>query len=303
VENVHCQIFSPNAFGELFSVWERFPSAVISSGGTWLAINSNLAAAKFESGEHTRQNLNFPKHIISLASIEELKKISRTERYLEIGAAVKLNQIINLGKIVPEALSRCIKRIACPQVRNLATVGGNICTPFHSFDITVPMLALDAHYELRSAQSSRWVTAANFFELHNAPSKPDSGSTLASRKEILTRIRVPLEPWTFTWYRKFLSPISFESEGAFIFMMRNEKNILTDIRIVSSGKEFLRQAKTESFLLGKRLPLSRQIAETYVERWDNYLSDAWAKKTNLENGLAKMQIISSIKMVLKQISE
>ena len=83
------QVFFPMNFQELFSAWNRFPDAVIYAGGTELIRSQRKRIPKL------------PKNIISLGKLDELHKISRTERYVELGAMVKLSQIINLGKIVP----------------------------------------------------------------------------------------------------------------------------------------------------------------------------------------------------------
>ena len=267
------QVFFPAAFQELFSTWSRLPDAVLCAGGTGFV----RAQEKKEGGPS--------RPVISLDRMEELKKISRTERYLEIGSAVKLSQLINLGKIVPEAITRCLLLIADPQVRNQATIGGNICFPSRKLDASVPMIALDAQYELRTAQSSRWVSAARF-------SSPAAG-------ELLVRIRVPLEPWTFTWYRKLHNA----GGGAILFIMRNEKNILTNIRIVCGGTVILRDKNSETMLLGKRLPLDRKDAEAFAERWKIYLSGMESAEEHSQTELTKNQIINFIKTMLRDISD
>jgi len=246
------QVFSPANFQELFSYWDRFPKAKIFAGG--------VEQIRRQGG----RMLLLPPDIISLDKMEELRRISRTERYLEIGAMVNLNQIIHLGKIVPEALIRCLESISGPQLRNMATIGGNICNPSRRLDASAPMIALDAHYELRTAQAARWISASRFSSL---PGPPVLGS-----REILTRIRVPLEPWTFTWYHKFSTPLSNEGGGGILFIIRNQKNILTDIRVVYSGKSILREKDSETMLAGKHLPLDRKDAQAFIEKWKNYLS-------------------------------
>jgi len=246
------KVFSPANFQELFSYWNHFPRARIFAGGIE------------QIRKQGKRILVLPPEIISLDKMEELRKISRTERYLEIGAMASLNQIIHLGKIVPQALKLCLENIAGPQLRNLATIGGNICNPSRRLDASAPMIALDAHYELKTAQSARWISASRFSSL---PGPPVLGS-----REVLTRIRVPLEPWTFTWYHKFSTPGSNESGGGILFMIRNQKNILTDIRVVYSGKSILREKDSETMLAGKHLPLERKNALAFIEKWRNYLS-------------------------------
>ncbi|MDR2133841.1 MAG: FAD binding domain-containing protein, partial [Treponema sp.] len=88
------QVFFPTGFQELFTAWNRFPGAEPFAGGTG-----------FIRGQG-RPVLILPAVILSLDKLEELHRITRTERYLEIGAMVPLNRVIRLGKIVPEILTR-----------------------------------------------------------------------------------------------------------------------------------------------------------------------------------------------------
>jgi len=276
------RVFSPQTFQELFSTWSRFPDALPCAGGTG-----------FIHAQGRRVPLLAP-HIISLDKMEDLKKISRTERYLEIGAMVKLDQVLNLGKIVPEAITRCFLRIADPQVRSQATIGGNICFPSGNLDACLPMVALDAQYELRTAGSSRWISAARF-------SSPDGPPVLATG-ELLTRIRIPLTPWSFTWYSKFNDAVN-NNGSSILFIMKNEKTILTTIRIIYSGKSILREKNSETMFSGKRLPLDRKDAEAFVECWRTYLSGIDDMGENVQAELTKTQIINFIKTMLRHISD
>jgi CO/xanthine dehydrogenase FAD-binding subunit len=249
----HNQVFFPASLAELFAAWGRFPSAVPFAGGTELV--------RRQSG----RVMTLPANIISLDRLEELHRITRTERYIEIGAMVKLNEIINLGKIIPEALTQSLKGIASPQVRNLATIGGNICNPLRREDAAAPMIALDARYELRTALAARWISASRFSSL--------PGPLSLNPQELLTRIRMPLEQWNYSRYKKFKNQYyDDESEGSVVFIARIQKNLLTDIRVVFAGETVLRDKNSEAFLTGKQLPLGRKETAHFIELWNGYLS-------------------------------
>ncbi|MDR1971124.1 MAG: FAD binding domain-containing protein [Treponema sp.] len=241
------QVFFPAALGELFNAWTRFPQAVPFAGGTELIRSQGSSS------------LSLPATILSLGRIEELGRVTRTERYLEIGAMVKLRDIIRLGKIVPEALTRTLEGIAGPQLRSLATIGGNLCCPGRRLDCAAPLIALDAIYELRGAQSSRWISAARFSSV--------PGSPALGKQELLTRIRIPLDQWDFTAYRKFGGRDSGADGGVLIFIMKNRKNILTGLRVIFAGRRILRDKNSETFLVGKRLPLSGREAQDFSAQW------------------------------------
>jgi CO/xanthine dehydrogenase FAD-binding subunit len=271
------QVFFPATFQELFTAWARFPDAVPFAGGTGLIW-----------GQGT-QTLKLPRNIMSLDRIDELRRITRTERYLEIGAMVRLNEIIRLGKIVPEVLTQCLENISGPQIRNQATIGGNICYPPRRLDSTAPLVALEAHFELRSAQSSRWVSAARFSSL--------PGPLGFNPQELLTRIRIPLEHWNYSVFRKFQAP-GGGMGNTMVFIMKNQKNILTDLRLIFGIQSILRDKNSEAVIIGQQLPLSHKTAEEFMERWRTCLSA-------LENpgDIARTELLNAIESTVSSIAE
>lgn len=95
---------------------EASEEALLMAGGTDL-----LVAMK--------QRLRTPRHLIDLKGIPGLDTIHHQDGTLRIGALTTLRQI-SQSPIVQEkfpALAQAARRAASPQVRNLATIGGNIC--------------------------------------------------------------------------------------------------------------------------------------------------------------------------------
>lgn len=271
------QVFTPSSLSELFSIWERFPEAMPYAGGTCLLRSQG------------KQILELPGMILTLDKIKELGKITRTERYLEIGAMVKLNQIMLLGKIIPEALKNCLGQIASPQLRNIATIGGNICNKKSiGKDAIVPLIALDAQYELCSSQLSRWISAARF--------SPGINDNALNKRELLTRIRIPLEQWDYPVYRKFAFSGNYGS--SVVFMIKNQKSVLTDIRLIFRDGVILRDKDSESILIGKQLPLSAKIAADFLDKWDNYMANN--PEINQQN---RRKLLNFIDFIVQNLSE
>ena len=256
-------IFFPTSFPELFGIWNRFHSAVIYAGGTNMNLNQNLKEKNnilIDNPENN--NKNFPPVLICLDKMDELHSITRTEQYLDIGAMVKLNSLLRLGKIVPHVICKCLENIAGIQVRNIATIGGNICEGSRILDLPAPLTALDAQYELRNSQSSRWVSAARF---HSNPEKTGIGA-----QEILTRIRLPLHQWDYSVFKKFTGQGFFSGETV-VFLAKTQKNVLSEIRIVYKAKAIIRNKDGETVLNGKYLPLHRKTADEFVQNWREFL--------------------------------
>jgi CO/xanthine dehydrogenase FAD-binding subunit len=257
MDNLNNRIFFPSSINELFTVWNRFPDAVLYAGGT------NLI------GRQGKNIINLPKVTLCLDKLEELHRITRTEQYLEIGSMVKLNRLARLGKIVPEILCTCLENIAGVQLRNIATVGGNICSVSNLFDLSAIFTALDAQYEFRGAANTRLVLASRYHSSSAAYSYDASG---IKNQELLTRIRLPLHQWDYSIYKKFRRENIYNNE-VLVFLAKAQKNILSDIRVVYKANTILRNKNSEDLLNGKSLPLNRKIALDFIENWKEFLEN------------------------------
>jgi CO/xanthine dehydrogenase FAD-binding subunit len=267
--------FSPVSYSELFIAWNRYPKAIPYAGGTALI------------REQGKRILELPSIILSLEKLEEMRRISRSERYMEIGAMAKLSRIMALGKVVPASLRHCLENIAGPQLRNMATIGGNLCYSSGCLDTAAALMALDAQYELRSAQSSRWIAASRFF---SAP-----GQTALKPRELLTRIRVPLDDWDYSIYKKFEGQAGHSK--SVVFLARTQKNVLSDIRIVCKTDIPRRNKESEGLLAGKQLPLGRRIAADFIENWKTFLSHLQVDE------LSRQELVNFIEMNIFNLSE
>jgi len=234
------RVVTPASFQELFSFWENSSDAVPLSGGV-----------EFMRGQAGRLPV-LPRNILSLSGIKELRHVTRTERYLELGAKVPLSGVLGLGAIVPEILQKVLKTAACPQVRAQATIGGSLCV---RSDVHAPLIALDARLELRSAAAARWISAARF----------SASPGIRGQRELITKVRIPLEDWNYSTFRKF------ESGGVIVFIARNQKNTLAGLRLVYAGDIIIQERDLESLLIGRRLPLDAAVARDFTETWTNRL--------------------------------
>ncbi|MDR0550870.1 MAG: FAD binding domain-containing protein [Spirochaetaceae bacterium] len=263
------QIYTPLNLQELFAQWGRQPDSRLYSCGTKIV--------KFQRG----RRFVLPQKIISLEKIEELKRISRTERYLELGSMVKLNKILSLGRIVPELLRKFLELCETEAVRNLETLCGAIFAGASGHDLTgstlsTPpesgfravrgaMCALGASYELRTASTSRWISASRYSnDLKNEFQNPD---------EILVRVRIPLEKWDWILCRKFRAfDRQGREEGYAAFLARVQNDTLSEVRIVFSGEDLLRDSYCEHMITGKKLPLSKEETKQFLERWKTFFN-------------------------------
>ncbi len=132
-------------------MYKKFPGSRYIAGGTDLLVKIKNRELK-------------PPALISLRSIRELSGIEIGEK-TRIGAMTTITDLINhpeLGRIFP-VLTQAAKRIGSPQVRNVGTVGGNLCNCSPCADMALALLVLDARAVLTSPEGSREIPLTEFF--------------------------------------------------------------------------------------------------------------------------------------------
>jgi CO/xanthine dehydrogenase FAD-binding subunit len=200
-----------------------------------------------------------PEAVVSLKRVKGLDGVSRTNGQVCIGACTALSKIA-ADPIIREAaavLAEAAGRIACPQVRNRATLGGNLCNASPAADTAVPLILLDAVLDLASASrrgvTVREVPIADFF--------CGPGSTVLAPGEILTRIRFkPLPEGVYAAWDKFGTRPAMEIAVASVGVaVKVEGERVTHARVGygSVAPVPLRGRKTEAQLVGK--PLSGDV--------------------------------------------
>lgn len=159
--------------------------ARVLAGGTDLLI-------QMETGKHR------PDVLVNVARIEELRSIREVDLGLSIGTSVSLRQVENHPAVVKlfPALSRGCREVGSVQIRNLGTLGGNVCNASPSADTATALLAYDAEVELTGPGGvSRTLPLTEFWL--------GPGKTALQPHELLTAIRLPFPTvGTRPFYRK-----------------------------------------------------------------------------------------------------
>ena len=153
--NNHQQFYCPLHLSEVLELLQQYPSAVLMAGATDLGLEMS----------HDRQS--FPV-LISLEAVAELKQIEQTAESVAIGAAVPLSQIETKLKGMFPSLDKMLHWFAARQIRNRATLGGNIGTASPIGDLP-PVLLSARCWKLCLAQNNQPVllpdsTAVQFFQ-------------------------------------------------------------------------------------------------------------------------------------------
>jgi CO/xanthine dehydrogenase FAD-binding subunit len=103
-----------------------------------------------------------PALLVDVSGIPSMRGIRRADGGIAIGAATTVAEIASRSDL-PACLSKGACAIGSPQIRNLATIGGNICNASPCGDTLAPLVALDAAFVLLSRTGGRTVPAEQFF--------------------------------------------------------------------------------------------------------------------------------------------
>lgn len=124
--------------------------------------------------------------VINLKRIAALRGIVEEDATTSIGALATLDEIARAGLIQARhpLLVETVLLMASTQVRNLATVGGNLANGSPAADLAPPLLCLDAELRVAGPGGERSIPIRDFFR---AP-----GKTALAPDEILVRIVVPV---------------------------------------------------------------------------------------------------------------
>jgi len=197
-------------------------------GASWS--DANVLAGGTDLISMMKDDLAAPKRVVNIKGIKELGGIQKSGSGLRIGAVVTFDELMENAAVRAEypSLVEAVHGVTSPQIRNMGTVGGDVCqrprcwyfrggygllamkdgkslvpggeNKFHSIFGSGPayfvsasslgpaLIALGAKFKLVSASGSREVAADKFFV---TPSSADTREITLASNEILTEILIP----------------------------------------------------------------------------------------------------------------
>lgn len=242
--------FRPLRLQQVLDLKARYPDAKLVVGNT-------------EVGIETRLKGLFYQVFIYIASVPELNKLSVKDDCLEIGSAVRLSELSkffrqSIKEEAPHKVSSCrafieqIKWFAGTQIKNVASVGGNICTASPISDLNPLWMAAGAKFHIIDCKGNIRSTVAEKFFLGYR--KVDLASD-----EILLSVSLP---WTrpFEFVKEFKQAhrrdddIAIVNAGMRVLLEEKDGNwVVSDASIAYGGVAPLSVSavKTKDFLIGK----------------------------------------------------
>lgn len=134
-------------------------AALVESGDVKLVAGGTDLLPQMKNGLVT------PSRVVDLSGVPELKRLGRDNGVLQVGAGVSARALEVAAEVRSDflALAEGAGVVGSLQVRNLATLGGNLCNAAPSADMAPPLLALDAEAVIQGPNGERRLPIADFF--------------------------------------------------------------------------------------------------------------------------------------------
>ncbi|MBI5606583.1 MAG: xanthine dehydrogenase family protein subunit M [Deltaproteobacteria bacterium] len=238
----------PESLEALWPALEE-PDTMVYAGGTDV-----LVRLRSGSGQ--------PQQLICLERLRELQGIEDHGDRVLIKAGTSHARILDDPIIQTRlpVLARAVKSLGSPPIRNMGTIGGNICSASPAGDTLPPLYVLQAEVALRSRTADRRLPIGDFIK--------GPGQTAIRPDEILTGIWIPKNPefnrqhYEKVGQRKALA-ISIVSLAALIEL--TPAGMIEDIRLAwgSVGPTVVTAPEVEAVLRGRplRLEVLKEAAE------------------------------------------
>jgi len=127
--------------------------------------STKLVAGGTDVVPKLRQRVLKLKNVIGLEKVEELKVLNVTADALELGASTLMKTVETSDEIKKTwpALSQAAGSVSVNQVRNIATVAGNVCNASPSADFVQGLIVYEAMVNIAGAEGERQVPIIEFF--------------------------------------------------------------------------------------------------------------------------------------------
>ncbi|PUA33568.1 MAG: hypothetical protein B7O98_03890 [Zestosphaera tikiterensis] len=127
-----------------------------------------------------------PEVVIDISKVMELKYIKDLGDKIAIGSLTTLQEVLESPVVRGKApvLVEAVSNMASWQIRNMATLGGNLCNASPAADTAPPLMVLNASLKLRSLSKGERVVNVNEFFL-------GPRQTVLEKGEMLTEVEIP----------------------------------------------------------------------------------------------------------------
>lgn len=190
-----------------------------------------------------------PEQLLDINQITELKNICEKDNAVHIGALVSCGELL-ASQVIRGRLKVLYKGASVfgsPQIRNMATIGGNIVNSSPVADLVPPLFVLDAKLKLENHKGERIVPINDF---SFAP-----GKNIIEHDELLTEVICPIpQDNSVSFFIKLGQRRGLSiTKASLAFLGQFNNGIFDNVRIAMGAvaPKVIRAPKTEDFIIGK----------------------------------------------------
>ena len=225
-------IFCPKSSDELAHWYARNPNATLIAGGT-------------DVGLWVTKKMQDLGPIAFISHAQDLRHIHDEGDRLRIGAAVTITHLMQAIRPISASLHQLFSRYGSPQVRNAATIGGNIANGSPIGDGSPALIAMGARLVLRRADERRALDLEDFFIAYQQQDRQPG--------EFVESIELPKAQDRLRCYKLSKRFDQDISAVCGCFKLQQEAGVITQARIAFGGMAATpaRARKTEAALCGQ----------------------------------------------------
>ncbi len=229
--------YEPKSLNEAIEILSKYGSdAKILAGGTDLLILIKMGVLK-------------PRCIVNIKKISDLYGIREQGDQLIIGALTKL-RTLEKSKVIKEnftALYEAVKSMASVQIRNMATIGGNLCNASPAADTAPPLMVFNASLKIVGLNGEKIIPITSFFK---GPKR-----TILKHDEILTEIILscPGNRTGSAFIKIARTAMDLAKVNVAVKLVIGEDNVIEDVAVAlgSVAPTPIRAFSVEKYLRGK----------------------------------------------------
>ena len=308
------EYFKPKTFEEALTLFAKYGEKA-----RWLAGGTDVIVM-------IKQKTISPDILISLQGIPGLDQI-KFNGSLSIGPMVT-HRMIEKSELIKKdfsALADAVSWLGSIQIRNVATIGGNICTAAPSADTATPLLVLGTQVKIKSLKEEKTIPIEEFFK--------GPGKTVLKVGELIKEFIIPKPlPNTGSAYHKLQRRLALDLPilgvsalisldknkitcsdmlcttspiSSILHKMEEDQIVCKEVRIALgvAAPTPIRAVKAEAILRGKKLSdelldEAAEIAAKEAQPRDSIRGEAWYRRDMIKV-LVKRMSMKSIERIIQ----
>ncbi len=255
MEEMKCLI--PDTLSEALEIMDKEDVIPLAGG-------SDLMVSGFNG---TGVDPTFDKKVMIISGLDELRGIKKMDDGSVIIGALSTSREIASSELVHPLVRDAASRMGAIQLRNSATIGGNIGNASPKGDTPQPLILLDSRVVLTSVNGSREMLVDDFIIA--------AKKTRKEKNELITAVIIPPTHFTHIYFHKIgMRRSNAISKLTLSCAAEIRDGVVVDFRASSgaAGPKVMRSRDAEMILVGKRVDELDGVKNEFLDAWNGVIS-------------------------------